>query len=167
MIPWLIYCGVAASTPDAIAGDPEAQPPSRVHNTPAVPTPRIETPADTPSPREQDLLARRITGGEIQRARTLTGAYAIGAETLEAYNFSDVHQILAEVPGLYVRDEEGFGLRPNIGLRGAQSDRSAKITLLEDGIPLAPAPYSAPAAYFFPIPNRMDALEVQKGRRGH
>ncbi|MEY4550384.1 MAG: hypothetical protein RL685_6579, partial [Pseudomonadota bacterium] len=75
----------------------------------------------------------------------------------------DVHAALQMVPGVYVRQEDGFGLRPNIGIRGALSDRSKKITLLEDGVPFAPAPYTAPAAYYFPMMPRMVQLRVVKG----
>ena len=84
-------------------------------------------------------------------------------EELEAQNYDDVHRVLKQVPGVYVRDEDGLGLRPNIGLRGANSDRSAKVTLMEDGVLMAPAPYSAPAAYYFPLTTRLTAVEVFKG----
>ncbi|MEZ4313329.1 MAG: TonB-dependent receptor [Polyangiaceae bacterium] len=48
-------------------------------------------------------------------------------------------------------------------MRGALSDRSKKVTLMEDGVLFGPAPYSAPAAYYFPLITRMDAVRVVKG----
>ncbi|MCP4809688.1 MAG: TonB-dependent receptor [Proteobacteria bacterium] len=90
-------------------------------------------------------------------------AYVVGEQDLERFEYDNIEQILAEVPGVNSRSEDGFGLRPNVGIRGANSDRSAKITLMEDGVLLAPAPYAAPAAYYFPMSTRMTAVEVFKG----
>ena len=95
--------------------------------------------------------------------RVAGSAHSVQQETLELFEHNDIHKVLAPVPGVYIREEDGFGLRPNIGLRGASSDRSSKVTLMEDGILLAPAPYSAPAAYYFPMSTRMVGVEVFKG----
>ncbi|MEM7217434.1 MAG: TonB-dependent receptor [Pseudomonadota bacterium] len=102
--------------------------------------------------------------GSREEARLIPGSGAlIDTDQLERFDAVDLHQILAAVPGIYVREEDGFGLRPNIGIRGATSDRSQKITMMEDGVLIGPAPYSAPAAYYVPNAARIHALEVLKG----
>ncbi len=88
---------------------------------------------------------------------------SVGTEVLERGEHDDIHHVLAGVAGVYLRDEDGYGLRPNIGMRGAAAERSAKITLMEDGVLIAPAPYSAPAAYYFPLVTRMSRIDVVKG----
>lgn len=87
----------------------------------------------------------------------------IDHEALERAEENDIHKVLAHVAGVYLRDEDGYGLRPNIGMRGAAAERSAKVALMEDGVLIAPAPYSAPAAYYFPLVTRMSRVEVIKG----
>lgn len=95
--------------------------------------------------------------------RVVGSAHVVDQEELTRFEQTDIHQVLSVVPGVYVRTEEGYGLRPNIGLRGANSDRSSKVTLLEDGVLFAPAPYAAPAAYYFPMTSRLYGVEVFKG----
>jgi len=110
-----------------------------------------------------DLGTTMVTGDARQRRRLAGSAHVVDEEQLERAEYDDMHRVLKQVPGVYVRDEEGFGLRPNIGLRGASSDRSSKVTLMEDGVLFGPAPYSAPAAYYFPLTTRMTGVEVFKG----
>jgi len=98
------------------------------------------------------------------RANSIPGSgQFINNHKLETLNQPNINNVLRVIPGVNIRDEEGFGLRPNIGLRGTPVNRSAKITLMEDGILIAPAPYADPAAYYFPTFARMQGVEVLKG----
>ncbi len=102
--------------------------------------------------------------GDASAAQTLPGSgYVVGEQQMKTEVETDINQVLKTVPGVYVREEEGLGLRPNIGIRGATAERSSNVTLMEDGILIAPAPYSNPAAYYFPTLKRMSSLEALKG----
>ena len=62
--------------------------------------------------------------GSHNQLETATGsAIVIGEASLDLYEFDDIHRVLQSVPGVYIREEDGYGLRPNIGLRGATSER--------------------------------------------
>ncbi|MGB2328942.1 MAG: TonB-dependent receptor family protein [Gammaproteobacteria bacterium] len=91
-----------------------------------------------------------------------SGQIVSNEELLKAMD-TDIHKILSAVPGVYFRTEDGYGLRPNISIRGTSIDRSAKITLMEDGILVAPAPYTSSSAYYFPTTGRINSVEVLKG----
>ncbi len=104
-----------------------------------------------------------ITGGKDEVLRQPGSAVLIDEMVLEEFEYTDIHRVLNAVPGVNLQEEDGYGLRPNIGLRGTSPERSKKITVMEDGILSGPAPYSAPAAYYFPNISRMSAVEVFKG----
>lgn len=104
-----------------------------------------------------------ITGGKDAILKQPGSATLIDDVALETFEYTDIHRVLNAVPGVNIQEEDGYGLRPNIGLRGTSPERSKKITIMEDGILSGPAPYSAPAAYYFPNISRMSAVEVFKG----
>lgn len=109
-------------------------------------------------------LEEIVVIGSTEDVSSVPGSgLALNIEQLERYDHIDLHQIMAVVPGVYTREEDGFGLRPNIGIRGAAAERSQKITIMEDGVLITPAPYSAPAAYYVPNVSRMNSIEVLKG----
>lgn len=133
-----------------LAGVARADEPAPAAGAPAPP------PATPATPDEVSVTGKRFveTGGSV---------HAVKDAQLRRFSYDDPHQVLLAVPGVYVRPEDGFGLRPNIGMRGANSDRSKKVTLMEDGVLFGPAPYSAPAAYYFPLVDRMRTVRVYKG----
>ncbi|SET00828.1 TonB-dependent receptor family protein [Thalassotalea agarivorans] len=119
---------------------------------------------DASNTANEALVERLQIIGHGDRLRTEAGsATLIGEVELEKFKFDDINRILYSVPGVNIREEDGFGLRPNIGFRGATPERSKKITIMEDGVLIGPAPYSAPAAYYFPMTNKMTSIEVFKG----
>ena len=110
------------------------------------------------------VVTGNVLLGSKFEARNKTGsATYISKEDLKKFSYTNINRVLQSVSGINVYEEDGFGLRPNISLRGTSPERSAKINLMEDGVLISPAPYSAPAAYYFPTIGRMEAVEVLKG----
>jgi Fe(3+) dicitrate transport protein len=109
---------------------------------------------------DKDVETVTIVGNKSDVAGA---ASVISNEDLQKVMDTDIHKILSAVPGLYFRTEDGYGLRPNISIRGTSIDRSAKVTIMEDGILVAPAPYTSASAYYFPTTARINSVEVLKG----
>ena len=104
-----------------------------------------------------------ILGNKFVAKNRTGAAYFLSTTELAEFNFSDIHRALNKIAGINFYEEDGFGLRPNISIRGTSPERSSKIAIMEDGILISPAPYSASSAYYFPSVARMQAVEVLKG----
>jgi len=104
-----------------------------------------------------------IIGSKFNIKDIAGSAAFLDMQDIRQHGIDDVNRILRRVPGVTLREEDGFGLFPNISLRGVDSARASKVTVMEDGILQAPAPYSAPSAYYSPTTGRMAGIEVLKG----
>ncbi|MEL0208711.1 MAG: TonB-dependent receptor [Gammaproteobacteria bacterium] len=103
-----------------------------------------------------------IGSKEDQKKLAGSGQIISNKDLLKAMD-TDIQKILTAVPGVYMRTEEGYGLRPNISIRGTAIERSAKVAIMEDGVLVAPSPYTSSSAYYFPTTGRIHSVEVLKG----
>lgn len=131
-----------------------------IGTTPAV---AAQSAVDEPAEEGAKLDEIVIVGDRDDLINTTGAAYVISESALQKFKHADVQRIVREIPGVSVQVEDGYGLRPNLSIRGTATERSGRITLLEDNVLIAPAPYSAPSAYYFPTAGRMRQVEVLKG----
>jgi Fe(3+) dicitrate transport protein len=151
---------VAAAQAPAAGGDPpEAADPTAPDRLAQA------EPASEDRNRPEEMVAPRVDViGTQQQLDAITGtATVIDQQELETSRVFTTNEALRKAPGVNVRDEEGMGLRPNIGIRGLNPSRSTKTLLLEDGIPLSYAPYGDNASYYHPPVDRFERIEVYKG----
>jgi Fe(3+) dicitrate transport protein len=104
-------------------------------------------------------------GGEAI-ARQPGSVAIVSQEQLELTQPLSTQDALKSVPGIVVREEEGYGFIPNIGMRGLNPNRSQKLLVLEDGVPVAPGLFLANESYYSPRIERMQSIEVLKGAAG-
>lgn len=89
--------------------------------------------------------------------------FRLNPARMEKINPMGTEEVLRMVPGVNIVGDMGLSNRPNISIRGSWGRRSRKILLMEDGSPIAPAPYIAPGTYYNPVSDRVTSIEVNKG----
>jgi Fe(3+) dicitrate transport protein len=122
--------------------------------------PPATEPAPAPFAASITVVAARIADAPEKIPGAVT---VLDPSLLLTARVSSTTEALRKAPGVTVRDEEGLGLRPNIGLRGTNPTRSSKVLLLEDGLPLTYAPYGDNASYYHPPIERFERVEIIKG----
>lgn len=90
-------------------------------------------------------------------------AEVVSEEELDRQKPLSANEALETVPGVNMQTEDPMGLRQNIGIRGLNPTRSRKVLVLEDGVPIALAPYGEPEMYYSPPIDRMSRIEIVKG----
>ena len=128
--------------------------------------PNIVAESDSTKPIALDAVevlaeSKSITSGMF--LRNAEPSDVVSKSELDQFRYTDIHRIVSRIPGVYISEEDGLGLRPNIGVRGTGSLRMEKLNVMEDGVLIAPAPYASPAAYYSPTAGRMESIEVRKG----
>jgi len=129
----------------------------------ALPAGAADEDSDHASNKTKVLDKIMVIGNPANIEKIPGSAQVVTKEDIRQQNYDDISRVLNKVPGVYVRGEFGYGLFPSISLRGVDTTRSSKVTIMEDGVMMAPAPYSSPAAYYSPTAGRMSGLEVLKG----
>lgn len=113
---------------------------------------------------QQMTISANLIAGATEHIANIPGSVdVLDKTTLNESRLFTFDEALRKVSGINTRPEEGFGLRPNIGIRGINPTRSTRVLLLEDGVPLSYAPYGDNASYYHPPVERFEAVEVVKG----
>lgn len=102
----------------------------------------------------------------VQSLRTATpgSLQVLSRQDLVASKPVDANEVLRRVSGIHVREDSGpVAMRLNVGIRGLNPNRSRKVLMLEDGVPIALAPYGEPDMYYSPPIERMSRVEILKG----
>ena len=128
--------------------------------------PNVVAESDSTKPIALDAVevlaeSKSITTGMF--LRNAEPSDVVSKSELDQFRYTDIHRIVSRIPGVYISEEDGLGLRPNIGVRGTGSLRMEKLNVMEDGVLIAPAPYASPAAYYSPTAGRMESIEIRKG----
>lgn len=157
-ISQLVNSPVALAETDATARDSAENPGAQVVAKENAPTVKDQEKDSTV------YLNPLIILDEIQsNFKRPTTPQRVSQDFIKNTSQTDATKALKQISGVYTRDEDGFGLRPNIGLRGTNPDRSKKISFYQDGLLIGPAPYAAPAAYYSPSILLQNSIEVFKG----
>ena len=104
--------------------------------------PNVVAESDSTKPIALDAVqvlaeSKSITSGMF--LRNAEPSDVVSKSELDRFRYTDIHRIESRIPGVYISEEDGLGLRPNIGVRGTGSTRMEKLNVMEDGVLISPA----------------------------
>jgi Fe(3+) dicitrate transport protein len=112
-----------------------------------------------------ELSGLEITGTAQNVRPSMPGAASkVDAAELEQVSPIGMQEALRHVPGVYGLSDDGMGqTRMSVGIRGLQPRRTQRVLVMEDGMPIQPAPYVFSPLYYNPPIERIEGIEVIKG----
>ena len=112
-----------------------------------------------------ELSGVEITGRTGTAREALPGAASkLDAATLDAIAPLGAQEALTGVPGVHGVADDGMGnARMSVGIRGLSPRRTQRVLVLEDGMPIQPAPYVFSPLYYNTPAERIHEIEVIKG----
>ncbi|MFB6230184.1 MAG: TonB-dependent receptor domain-containing protein [Salinibacter sp.] len=112
-----------------------------------------------------ELAGLEITGATRSARAAIPGAASkVGAAALEQMDPIGTQAALKHVPGVYGLADDGMTqTRMSVGIRGLQPRRTQRVLVMEDGMPIQPAPYVFSPLYYNPPIERIEEIEVIKG----
>lgn len=147
----VLFAPLARAQTDGGVSDGSAPPPA----APEAPRPRPPAPEDN----YRSVVRAPRPLDHVPGATSVITARHI-AETASR----SVGEALRATAGVnIVGENDGMGLRLNVGFRGLEPDRGRKVLVLEDGVPVSLNPYGTPEMYYTPPVERMERIEVMKG----
>ncbi len=160
----LVVSGATALPASVLAQPVPADPPPADPPPPARPPPPADPAPPLPpiDPTNTAIPEYRVVG--IRGLDRIPGsATLVRREDIQQLAPQSGGDVLRTVPGVNVVSEDPMGLRLNISIRGLDPNRSRKVLVLEDGMPVSLNPYGSPELYYTPPIERMDRVEVVRG----
>lgn len=166
----------------APAAKKKAAPVQAASPAPQPPPPAVAPVADEQPALENSPYGAAASGGAAARAasgpsspinarqalpddlQNYTGAGTrVDAQELVERKPLNNHDLLTNVPGVMVVNDDAMARHSGIGVRGSPMRRSRKVLVMEDGLPINFSTYLDPSTHYTPPTERIESVEVMRG----
>ena len=147
----------------AVAGPPEDA--ARDPNAP--PAPSASSSSSSPAPASTIALAtfdpHTVIAPDGPVARFAGSHSLVMARDIARVRPLDTVEMLRYIPGLQLREDDAYGLRPHFALRGMDPNGGNSVAVLQDGVPITLGPYGQPDVAYLPPIELLERIEVVRG----